>query len=216
MKKIIAKEFLILLSTIVISILSLVYTYGYNIIINNQKSVLEDSLKKTSALFYENINALKSNYNKKIDVQNDVFYLGSRFYNNVGYGKKYETRYQFWNVVLKDDYKTFMDDYNSNNSFWKQLNTWGHGYINSYESLREFLEKYTINEKDQNDYDTAVANEKYRKNLENRIRTLKSKLINNSKKFSIATNTFLIAFLIAFLLRYLIIAIMWSIRTLKS
>ena len=216
MKKIIAKEFLILLSTIVISLLSLVYTYGYNIILNNQKNVLEDSLTTTPTLDYKNINELKRSYNNKIDVQNEVFYLGTRLYNNVGYLKQFETRYQFWNIILKDDYKTFMNDYNSNNSFWKEFNKRNYDYINSYESFRVFVEKYTINEKDHKDYDTAIVNEKYRETLEHRIRILKSKLINDNKQFRIALNTFFITFLIAFVFRYLVIGIIWSINTLKS
>lgn len=109
-----------------------------------------------------------------------------------------------------------MNDYKSNNSFWKEFSKRNYYYINSYESFRDFIEKYTVNEKDQKDYDTAIANEKYRKTLEQRIRILKSKLINDNNKFRIALNTFFIAIFIAFVFRYLVIAIRWSIKTLKS
>ncbi len=218
MKKLIAKEFLILLSIIILSLLSFVFTYSYNIILSSKKKTLEDSISNTPTLWTSNIENLRKKYDKKIDVQYIVFNRGSTFYNNVGYGKKYETRFQFWNVILTQDYKMFYDDYNSKYSFWKQLNYWLDDIdkIYSFEDLKTFLNKYTINEDEQKDYEASISNYNYRIDIQRRIDVLISKMLSEKNQIKIAINIFWILLVFAYLLRYLIIAVIWSIKTLKT
>ena len=216
MKKIIAKEFLILLSVIAIALISFPITYGYNVILSNQKQTLEDSLNNTPSLSYENINKLKLAYNNKIEVQIGVFELATDIFSNVGVGRDIETRYKYWKVLLNDSYNNFINEYNSKRSYWKYYSNYHSDTIDSFESFKAFLVKYTVNEKEQSDYDLAISNENYRNNIENRIKIIPFKILNDKKQIKVALNTFYILFTIAFILRFLMISIKWSIKELKS
>ena len=65
MKKIIAKEFLIIISIIAITLLSFLFTNGYNYIINNQIKISKDSLDNNHELSVQNINSLQFDYLNK-------------------------------------------------------------------------------------------------------------------------------------------------------
>ena len=216
MKKIVAKEFLILLSVIVISLLTFVFTYGYNLVLSYKKNKFEDSISNNFYLWNSNIQSLRLSYDKKFEVQNNVYNRARNFYSNVGEGRDIKTQSQFWNILMNENLKTFNDELNNRRSFWVELSYWNDYRIYDFISFRNFLIDNTIEENEQKDYETSIANQNHRTNIQKKIYDLIEKMLSKKEQIKIALNTFYILFTIAFILRFLLISIRWSIKELKS
>lgn len=222
MKKTIAKEFLIFISLIFLSIMTFPITYAYNLNLNRKKDKLEDSIKNTSILWEKNYLSLREIYEKKVYVQNSVFQRASDFYSNVGYNKKFNSYSSQWEnmtnafLYFNDNevynvYKNFIKYYNSRTyvAFDETIPTNGYG-------LKNFLFRYSINQKDIDNYNLSKKRELYRNEIQKRINLIIEQMLDRKSQIMIALYTFLFLFGIAFLIRYLFIAIKWSIEEIKS
>lgn len=216
MKKIIAKEFLIMIAIISISLLSFLFTKGYNYFTQNEIKISKDSLENIHALSVQNINSLQYDYLNKIEKQNVVFFLAQKIYNNIGYGKKYETSHQFWNQLLEEDYESYTKNYNDHLPLWKDYQINYEENIYTYESFKKFVIENTVNEIEQKNYEDAVSKAKHRTLISNRITSLSIKLLSNKEINNYGLAIFLFLFIICFIVRYIFIAIKWSIKTLKT
>ena len=222
MKKIVAKEFLILLSVVFISLISFPITYGYNVYLSKEKEVLEDSIQNTPILWEKNYSALHYSYNNKFGTQRRVFINASKFYNNVGYGRKYSSSYSLWNLLQSskenttDDelYVRFKDFILFHNKQW--ITDIEDMIPNNGIGFKRFIENNLITEEDNKNNDLGYKNEAYRNDIQNRIHLYIEKMLNKKEQIKIALNTFYILFTIAFILRFLLISIRWSIKELKS
>jgi hypothetical protein len=222
MKKIIAKEFLILLSVISISLITFPITYGYNTYLSNKKEILEDSIQNTTFLWKENYNSLRNSYNKKYETQKTIFRTASNYYNNVGYNKEFYSSYYLWNnfksrlknqssTMLYNDYKDFILFHN--NYFYVSYED---KIPNNAEGFFNFIKYNLLTEEDIENNKLSWEHQSYRYDIEQRINELFKKMLNKKAQIKIALNSFYILFSIAFILRFLVISIKWSIKELKS
>ena len=222
MKKIIAKEFLILLSVISISLITFPITYSYNTYLSNKKEILEDSIQNTPFLWEENYTSLRNSYDKKYETQKNIFTTASHYYYNVGYGKEFYSSYNFWNNFkskLKTKSSTML--YNENKDFILfHNNKWYVDYEdkipNNAEGFFNFIEYNLLTEEDIENHKLSWEHQSYRYDIQQRINELLKQMLSKREQIKIASNTFYILFTIAFILRFLLISIRWSIKELKS
>ena len=222
MKKIIAKEFLILLSVLTISLLTFPITYSYNAYLSNKKKILEDSIKNTPILWEENYTSLRNSYNKKFETQKAVFRTASNYYNNVGSYKQFNSSYILWNnfklklnsksnTQLYNEYKDFIIFHNS---YW--YIDYDDRIPNNIEGFSNFIEYNLLTEEDIENNKLSWEHQSYRNDIQQRIYDLIKKMFNKNEQFKIALYTFYILFSIAFILRFLVVSIKWSIKEIKS
>ena len=145
-----------------------------------------------------------------------LFFSAQKIFNNVGYGKKYETTYQFWNKLLEEDYESYTKNYNDRLPFFKDYQIDYEEKIDTYNSFKKFVTENTVNEIEQKNYEDAVSKANHRTLISNRINSLSSELLSDKKINNYGIRTFLFLFTVCFIIRYIFIAIKWSIKTLKT
>ena len=224
MKKIIAKEFLFLISILTISLFTFPFTYGYNVFLSKQKKILEDSIQNTPVLWELNYNSLHIDYNMKFSRQEILYRVASDYYNNVGYDKEFYSSFKLWNNLkmkseiqtsesLYNDYRDFILFYNNQwyikNNFEKKIPT-------NSEGFKQYIEYNLVTDKDIKNNKLGWEHEAKRNDIQKRIYILIGKMLNEKKQINIALLTFYILFFLLFIIRYLIISVKWSINQIKS
>ena len=218
-KKILAREFLIFISILPLSLLSFPITYGYNVYLNKEVKNIQDSITNTPKLWIDNYSNAQSVYIYKTNVQEHYFKIASEFYSNVGEGKKFSTFETLWNQHLYDlnngsfSYKEFKDFflYFNNNPYWQSTS-----FINNQTDLKRYFKNNTISNLDKLNYELGIKNESTRIKMNYNISSIESKRLNESRQIKISINVFIILTAIFFVLRYLILTIKWSIKVLKA
>lgn len=219
LKKILAREFLIFISILTLSLLSFPITYGYNVYLNKEVKNIQDSITNTPKLWIDNYSNAQSVYIYKTNVQEHYFKVASEFYSNVGEGKKFSTYETLWNQDLAGlnngsfNYKKFKDFffYFNNNPYWQSFS-----FINNQTDLQNFFKNNTISNLDKLNYELGIENESTRIKMNYNISSIESKKLNESRQIKVSINVFIILTAIFFVLRYLILTIKWSIKVLKA
>lgn len=210
-KKIIAREFLLLLSSLVLTAVFLLGLYIYNY-------QIERSINKYDKIIYFlqiEIDTLEKTYSQKIKQQN-WFSCESNTYFDYGSASNYYSKiWSEWESIHK--YNNDSIEFLWNNLWDIELkNIFDEIGFESWKELRDFVDDNTLSESElqnmsrviiaQSDidlYKSAVMNQHARKIDQNE----RSKLIKS----------FVITLLVmVFLLRYIVYAVKWSINTLKT
>ena len=222
MKKIVAKEFLILLSVLTISLITFPITYSYNTYLSYKKEILEDSIHNTPLLWKENYTSLRDSFEIKSATQRRVFDIASKHFSDVGYGKVCYSSYFFWNNMNRffkknksenvyEDWKNFILFHNN------QLYLLNEEKIpTNPDGFKNFIFSNLVTKEDLNNNKLSWQYQLHRMNIQNRIYELIEKMISKNEQIKIALNTFYIFFSIAFILRFLVVSIKWSIKEIKS
>ncbi|CAN1560202.1 hypothetical protein MCERE19_02598 [Spirosomataceae bacterium] len=200
-KKIIAKEILLLIVSMVIGLLSYVsiYFYNYYLKINideytqqiNKKSLLSDSLSRPytikSERQYEFTNKFKNKFND-IFLENES-YINARLWEDLN---KNRFDPKFWQIL--------------------KVNDLGFGNIQEFAA---FVENNLITSSEITLRNESRKLKKDIRFLESKIRILNAKIINSDKQKFIPKYILIFILIICFLIRYLYFLIIWSIKTLK-
>ncbi|MEZ4826981.1 MAG: hypothetical protein R3C61_11995 [Bacteroidia bacterium] len=205
-KKIIAREFLIFIAALGISVIAFIGTYPYNYFLNRKIDRIKEETKSLKDRIYK----LEIAYNQKTEKQR-------WFYNeSVRKGINGNFRYssQLWER-LEELQKSDSIIFNWNNVWEKELIEiiQDIGFKNGEEFNRFILDNSVANE-DSND----KVNEIRRKvnSIEKTIWGLKSRILDTKEQIRFGLIFFAIISTIAFPIRYLFFAIRWSIKTLKE
>ena len=206
-KKIIAKEFILAVITLTISIIAFFITFPYDYNFNRKINKLNTSIDK----MIKTADSLSADYDKKADNQD---YFFSEFNNKYGefYKSKEELFIRLDELLKKDSIKIK----------WEKV--WDKDLINLHISLGFPNSESFINFLSQNiitDNDRAFKNES--DSLKIKIEGSKLKInIFNSKKLTFADRInfslmiFLCVIFFLFLLRYIFYGIQWSLKILKD
>ena len=209
-KKIIAREFLILLVLIVLTSLVFVCVYPYNSYQKNKIEKIDSSINEKEKLT-EN---LHKSVNEKIKEQ-EWFYekVSSEFDITNSEYSELKTLWPILQRIAEND----STEYRWNNKWEKSLIDFHKsiGFKNGKE-LEAFIEKNSISS---NDSIQLKKSEKIRAEigkLKEQRTELKYKTLNDNDKLDLVGGIGLALFGILFILRYLIYAVKWSLRTLKE
>lgn len=213
-KKFIAREFLILLVTIVLSFIPLLIMLMMNLIWSNQIRILKKDIISTNKEI-ANYEAVQ----EKLKDSTDSF-AGDRakmidFYNKMLATKEYEmgTVEQFENGmkkfrIRKELYEFFKDD----------------GEFAEFDSFNDFTNFYGFSnenyEKWKKEYDNATTQIEYlksnRASFQEKLENLQFRKHEKSSLITAFQNTLLILLIIVYPLRGLIMATIWSIKVLRQ
>jgi hypothetical protein len=206
-KKIIAREFLILITVLVIGVLS----FCVGTICNTYSKTRISGLQLK-------IDALSRRYNDKIGRQIWVTNtLCERVINCGTENERVRNNDVIWTKLIKyaseDKLKFKMGIIISKETkAWDSLTITVFKDIMGFstpEKLKEFIMQSTLNKKEISDYNNSIKLSEEKINLE-------SNLFEDYQIWNFTLNTIAISFVIGFVIRYLFYAILWSINTLKS
>jgi hypothetical protein len=209
-RKIVAREFIIFIITLVITLLGFLYTVFYNISIDNK-------IKALNVDFANNVrmgDSLSKIYKAKTNNQQWLYFqllkevdLGSASYNN------YESLWRRFEEISKHDSLIYKYDYVWSNSVTEPFKHIG---FNTAEKLNDFIERNAISSKDSIDY--KHSNNIFDKNklISTQIHHQGTLKFTSRKQLTFSSYCFLAAFTILFIFRWIFYGIKWSIKTLKE
>ena len=206
-KKIIAREFLTLISCVLISIVAYIGTFPYNNIIRSKIKKIESKIQN---LDYQSDSLIKP-YKQKIKKQ-EWFY--NEFIRLATY-KVYEKYDEVWQRLSKLQ--------KSDSIIYKWENVWSKdliritkeiGFKNGKE-FNQFIIDYSFNEKDY-EIQNKVASLNNQIEIYLKIKPTRNLILTSSEQLQFGLYCLVIFSIIVFPLRYLIYSIKWSIKTLKQ
>lgn len=209
-KKIIAREFLILLALIILTSIIFLCVFPYNSFQKSNIDKIDNSLIEKEKLT-ENLN---KTVNQKIENQEWFFEkLSNEFDIANSENSKLKTLWPILQKIAEND----SIEHRWNNKWEKSLKDFHKriGFKNATD-LEAFIKRNSIS---LNDSIQLKKSDKIRKEiteLKNRRTEFKGKILNENAKFKLAGGIGVILFGILFLLRYLIYAVNWSVGTLKE
>lgn len=209
-KKIIAREFLILLASIILTSIIFLCVFPYNSFQKSNIDKIDNSLIEKEKLT-ENLN---KTVNQKIENQEWFFEkLSNEFDIANSENSKLKTLWPILQKIAEND----SIEHRWNNKWEKSLKDFHKriGFKNATD-LEAFIKRNSIS---LNDSIQLKKSDKIRKEiteLKNRRTEFKGKILNENAKFKLAGGIGVILFGILFLLRYLIYAVNWSVGTLKE
>jgi len=208
-KKIIAREFLILMSCIGISILAYIGTLPYNYIISSNIKNSEKQIKPLN----NQIDSLERAYNTKIEKHKWFFReIVDRYGPDIGYSSYKE----LW-TRLSEFQKSDSIDYKWNN-VWSQdvIKITKEIGFKDGKDFNQFIIEYSLNKQEQIDEENANKIRKNVDSLKRQIRYKENRLLDSEGQIYFGLICLIIMAIIAFPVRYLIYSIRWSMKTLKQ
>lgn len=207
-KKIIAREFLILMVCALVFGLAYLGTLPYNYFVNSKIYNLENE----SQSLRDSIETLTKSFSDKIEKQK-WFYEKSN--EKVDYGeRKNETEvWQRWSELEKVDSIDILWSNRWDVELRKIFNDLG--FENSKE-LKQFIKSNSLSTDEINQNNSVISLNDELDEINSRIRTEKYKVLDADEKTEFALACLIIFGILSFPLRYLIYAIRWSIKTLKQ
>ncbi len=209
-KKIIAREFLILLALIVLTSLIFICVFPYNSYQKNNIDKIDKSLSEKEKLT-EN---LHKSVDEKIENQEWFFEkLSSEFDITNSEYSELKTLWPILQRIAEND----SIEHRWNNKWEKSLTDFhkGIGFKNGKE-LETFIEKNSISSDDSIQLKKSEEIRKEITELKKQRAEFKYKILNDNDKLDLVGGIGVTLFGILFLLRYLIYAVKWSLRTLKE
>lgn len=209
-KKIIAKEFLLLVTTIILSLLVYSFTYLYNYLQKNKVKSLEGNIIKQQQI----ADSLIIKYDQKTANQE---WLHTKLINeyNVGTDPNYSTK-GMWSALIRiaeNDSITIRWQTkweNGINSFFRKQG------FNNAEDLKIFILANKISEKDIENKKKGDVVRTQIIHLENEKNKISRAMLSSYKQLQIGLWTSICLFIVLFLFRYLYYSIKWSFKTLNQ
>jgi hypothetical protein len=207
-KKIVAKEFLLTIITIFLSLLFYLSLYTWNFYFKYQTRKIEKNIEQLSI----SCDSLMNPYTTKIENQKWFFESMSKEYNITNFNdyKEYWLRTEYLQSVdsISIRWNSIWD--NSIIDYFKKLG------FNNCDSLNKFILQNTITISDLENKSNAEKTQQEIDTLKYKLQSIGKKVLekNDMIQFSLF---FLIAIVfILFILRYIYKAIVWSLKTLKT
>jgi hypothetical protein len=207
-KKIIAKEFLILMVCALVFVLAYIGTLPYNYFVNSKI----DNLQNETQPIKDSIETLTKSFSDKIDKQK-WFFDESEKLNVTG---SYNTYTELW------DRLEYLEKADSIQYKWE--NVWTSdlkeiiqniGFSNGNQ-FEQFIESNSLSTDEINQNNSAISLNNELDKIKSRIRTEKYKVLDAEEKTEFALACLIIFGILSYPLRYLFYAIRWSIKTLKQ
>lgn len=207
-KKIIAREFLILMVCALVFGLAYLGTLPYNYFVNSKIYNLENE----SQSLRDSIETLTKSFSDKIEKQK-WFYEKSNEKVNYGERKNETEVWQRWSELEKVDSIDILWSNRWDVELRKIFNDLG--FENSKE-LKQFIKSNSLSTDEINQNNSVISLNDELDEINSRIRTEKYKVLDADEKTEFALACLIIFGILSFPLRYLIYAIRWSIKTLKQ
>lgn len=209
-KKIIAKEFIILIIAIAIGLLSFVGTYIYNYLTINKENNLQKTIENKSLL----ADSLHKSYSSK-DEKQKWFYNALNDKIDIS-GSEYNTYDKLWklfqNILAKDSIKIRYD------KIWtsKQREIFASTGFETSEKLESFLKNNRFTQTDLDDNQKSLQIFSEVKSLKTKKDQVKNSVLNSNAQIKFSFRVLMIALIVLFGFRYIFYAIKWSVSTLKQ
>ena len=209
-KKIIAREFLILICCLLIAILAFACTYPYNYFVNSSISKLDSEIK----VLENQIDSIQEPFRKKIAEQKRVY---SEWMNNDRLDKNAYSDYRAHWARLEYLHRKDSIPFKYKNVWSKVVidHLQNMGFSTSNE-LDEFIATNSISEIDKTAQTKSKPLEDKILKLREKYRQKKGDVLYYDDQLNFSLIVLLFASIIAFPLRFLIYAIKWSFKTLKD
>jgi len=209
-KKIIAREFIMLIATLALAIVAFLGTYIYNFYQHNQvdkldkrisdKTVIADSLTKPYNSKLNNQKWFYDKNNEKVDLSdaeyNSPYKLWKRLY-DLSVKDSIKAKFdKVWTVEIKD--------------LLRELN------LETPEKLKTFIDNSRITQTDSSNFSKASIIYSELSSIKSVKRNHQDKVLDINKQLRFGMWTFIIGLICLFGIRYLYYAIKWSLKTLKQ
>jgi hypothetical protein len=207
-KKIIAREYIMLMIILLIGALTYLSTVLYNVILQNKIDKVNERIEINNS----QIDTLIQIYRQKSNNQDSLY-------------KKFKEEFDVSHLKTKDAFWTRTEHVARIDSFsilWKTK--WDKSIISAIQNmgfltpddLKSFIidNSYTLD--DLKNDSTATEIKKYNVDLLNNLSLKKGKILTRRDQIKIAVSILIISFILLFIIRYLIILLRWSIKTLKN
>ena len=209
-KKIIAREFIMLVITFVIAAFAFFGTYVYNFYQHHQADKLNKSILVKTTI----ADSLAKSYNSKLNNQKWFYDKNSEKVDlsDAEYNSPYKLWKRLYDLSVKDSIKIKFDKVWTTEikDLLKGIN------LESPEKLKTFIDNSRITQTDSSDFSKANI-------IYSEINSVKKERINYqenvleiNKQFRFGLWTFIIFAILLFGVRYLFYGIKWSLRTLKQ
>jgi hypothetical protein len=210
-KKIIAREFLMMIIIVSIGLILFLLTYPYNEYKRNQIERISIQISAKN----EKVKLLIQSFNKKIDTQKWLFYEFSKRL-DVSQDIKINTPDRFWNRL---DYLALNDSIE-----YKWQIVWQKHVIAAIRDIgfqnpidfQSFINKNRITKIEFSNYNSTLAINSEIAVLTKIKKKYEKEIFNSSEQIDFGLKTLFVCFLILFGFRYLIYALKWSLEILKQ
>ncbi len=209
-KKILAREFLLLTITISLGFIVFLLTYPYNLYRQNNASKLEviihentnlaDSLSKAFELKTTNQEWLHKKVLDEYDVGTNPLYTKDGIWEQLTFLAKTDSIKFRWGTKWKEEWTPF----------FKKI-----GFANP-DSLKKFVNSNTIQDNDIEMKNRSKELKKETINFKDENLKIKNKVLSYSEQINFGISAFIILGLLLFVLRYIVYAVQWSLKTLKE
>ena len=209
-KKLIAREFLIMILVLTIGLISFLCTYPYNAYKRNQVENKSIEISEKS----KKVDTLSLSFKNKIDQQNWFFEKYSNHWDISG--DKINTSEKLWQrldfLALNDSIK-----YKWQNVWDKELLAFNKeiGFTNPDE-FKSFIDKNRITKIDSSNYDSSLAINSEIALLTKNKKDYESEILSYNEQTEFGLKALIICFIILFGFRYLFYSLKWSLKTLKQ
>ena len=210
-KKIIAREFLILILVFILGLVFFECVYPYNKLKWHQVEGISATISEKTKIRDSLSNSYKIKMGKR-----DWFYEKFNTHYDLSTDKTFDERDEIWNRF--DNWVMT----GKINFFWNFK--WGEENLNFLksigfsdpESIESFVETNRITQIDSINYKNALAINPEIKLLLNKKNEIESKILSYNEQIEFGINAVYMNFIILFGVRYLFLSIKWSIHTLKQ
>lgn len=207
-KKIIAKEFLILIGCVLVYGLAYLGTLSYNHFVNYKV----DKLEKDSQPIKDSIETLSKSFSDKIDKQKWFFDESDKL-NATG---SYTSYKELWERIENLE-KADSIQYKWDNAWSADLKEIMRkiGFSNGHQ-FEQFIESNSLSADEINQNNSVISLNNDLDKINSQVRAEMYKIIDADEKTEFALACLLLFAILLFPLRYLFYAIRWSIKTLKQ
>lgn len=209
-KKLIAREFLIMILVLTIGLISFLCTYPYNAYKRNQVENKSIEISEKS----KKVDTLSLSFKNKIDLQNWFFEKYSNHWDISG--DKINTSEKLWQrldfLALNDSIK-----YKWQNVWDKELLAFNKeiGFSNPDE-FKSFIDKNRITKEDSSNYESSLAINSEIALLTKNKKDYESEILSYNEQTEFGLKALIICFIILFGFRYLFYSLKWSLKILKQ
>jgi hypothetical protein len=203
-KKLIAREFLILISCFLLSSLAYLGTFPYNSIIYSNISAKKESIKSLKG----EIHTLEQKFGKKIQIQ-DLFFRKSKEQGIEGDGRNSSELWSRLETLQRADSIIFK--WNRSWSYDLRARVVNIGFKNG-EELNNFILKNSLNTEEKEYKRIVDINKAEVQSLEYQLITLEFNQLDEIGQFEFAIIFLIILAVLLFPFRYIIYGIKWSIK----